>query len=125
LDEARHATFDTRQGWKNRQAVILAGENLFARRDALAAFIRGCVRSELHILWQFVLEPTEEEPLDLFDFLIETLRKLPGHWLDRLVSPPGERRLCARRLFVKLPRGKRIDPLWREEVENLLAQHFH
>ena len=125
LDDARHATFDARQGWKNRQAVILAGENLFARRDAIAHLIRDCVRTEPHILWQFVLEPAEEEPLDLFDFLIAAFAKLPGHWLDRLVSPPGERRLCARRLFVKLPRGKRFDPSWVDDVEELLAAHFH
>ena len=109
----------------SRQAVILAGEDLFAQREALADFVRGSVRAEPHILWQFVLEPTEEEPLDLFDFLIAAFAKLPGHWLDRLVSPPGERRLCARRLLVKLPRGKRFDPSWREDAESLLAQHFH
>ena len=109
----------------NRQALILSGADLFAQRHALAALIRDCVRNEPHILWQFVLEPKEEEPLDLFDFLTEAFLKLPGHWLDRLVSPPGQRRLCARRLFVKLPRGKRFDRSWTEEVEALLSSRFH
>jgi len=125
LGDSRQATFDARQGGKNRQAVLLSGENLFAQRDALADFIRRCALAEPHILWQFVLEPREEEPLDLFDALIEAFKKLPGHWLDRLVSPPGQRRLCARRLFVKLPRGMRFDPAWIEDVEDLLAAHFH
>lgn len=125
IDDARLATFDARHGWENRQAVIIAGGNLFVRREALAALIRRCVQAEPHILWQFVLEPKAEEPLDLFDALIAAIRKLPGHWLDRLVSPPGQRRLCARRLFVKLPRGHRFDPAWIDDVEDLLAQHFH
>ena len=125
VDDTRLTTFDTRQGWKNRQTVILAGDNLFVRREALTALVRRCVQAEPHILWQFVLEPEEEEPLDLFDFLIAAFAKLPGHWLDRLVSPPGERRLCARRLFVKLPRGKKFDPGWIEAVESLLSSRFH
>lgn len=105
--------------------MILAGAGLFAQRATLGDVIKRCVRAEPHILWQFVLEPREEEPLDLFDALIATLEKLPGHWLDRLVSPPGERRLCARRLFVKLPRGGRFDPAWMNDVEDLFAAHFH
>lgn len=109
----------------NRQAVILAGPDLFARRGMLADFIRRCVRAEPHILWQFVLEPSEEEPLDLFDALIAGFKKCPGHWLDRLVSPPGKRLLCARRLLVKLPRGKPFDSDWREDVETLLSRYFH
>lgn len=125
IDDARHPTPDARQGWKSRQAVIIAGENLFARRGPLADFIRRCALAEPHILWQFVLEPQEEEPLDLFDALIAAIRKLPSHWLDRLVSPPGQRRLCARRLFVKLPRSSRFDPTWVNDVEALLSSRFH
>ena len=109
----------------NRQALIFSGPDLFFQRKTIAALIRRCVLAEPHILWQFVLEPTEEEPLDLFDFLIAAFGKLPGHWLDRLVSPPGQKRLCARRLFVKLPRGNTFDPAWVGEVEDILASRFH
>ena len=109
----------------NRQALILSGSNLFARRSALAALIRRYVLAEPHILWQIILEPQEEEPFDLFDFLITTFLKLPGHWLDRLVSPPGQRRLCARRLFVKIPHGKKFNGAWISDAETLLAAHFH
>ena len=118
--DARPTTPDS-----NRQALLISGSDLFSQREALAALIRRCILAEPHVLWQFVLEPTEEEPLDLFDFLIAAFGKLPGHWLDRLVSPPGQKRLCARRLFVKLPRGKRFDPAWIDEVEDLLASGFH
>jgi radical SAM superfamily enzyme YgiQ (UPF0313 family) len=111
---------------RNRQTVIISGENLFARRGEIAALIRRCVRAEPHILWQFVLEPAAEEPLDLLDALVGVFRKLPGHWLDRLVSPPGGKpRFCARRLFVKVPRGGSFDPLWIKEAEALLAANFH
>ena len=109
----------------NRQALLVSGPDLFAQRQAIATLIRRCVLAEPHILWQFVLEPAEEEPLDLFDFLIATFDKLPGHWLDRLVSPPGQKHLCARRLFVKLPRGKSFDKAWNDEVEALLSSRFH
>jgi radical SAM superfamily enzyme YgiQ (UPF0313 family) len=109
----------------NRQALTLSGADLFSERETIAALIRRCVLAEPHILWQFVLEPAQEEPLDLFDFLTAAFTKLPGHWLDRLVSPPGQKRFCARRLFVKLPRGKPFDTVWIDEVEALLASRFH
>jgi hypothetical protein len=110
----------------SRQALVLSGGDLFARRGEMAALIRRCVRAEPHILWQFVLAPEAEEPLDLLDTLIGVFRKLPGHWLDRLVSPPGGRpRFCARRLFVKVPRGGAFDPLWIKEAEAILAANFH
>jgi len=109
----------------NRQALIFSGSDLFSQREALAAAIRKQVLAEPHILWQFVLEPAQEEPLDLFDYLISAFDKLPGHWLDRLISPPGQKRLCARRLLVKLPRGNSFDPAWIDEVEDLLSSRFH
>ena len=110
----------------NRQTVIISGPDLFAYRDSIVALIRRCVRAEPHILWQFAFAPETEEPLDLLDLLTDTLRRLPRHWLDRLVSPPhGPARLCARRLFVKLPRGAAFDPVWIAEAEDILAATFH
>jgi len=117
---------DSRTSHSNRQALILAGADLFSQRHAILALIRRQILAEPHTLWQFVLEPTEEEPLDLFDFLIAAFTKFPGHWLDRLVSATGQKKFCARRLFVKLPRGsKRFDRNWADEVDTLLSSRFH
>ncbi|MFZ4396065.1 MAG: B12-binding domain-containing radical SAM protein [Kiritimatiellia bacterium] len=109
----------------NRRTVIFHGDNLFAQRQAIGASIRASVRHEPDILWQFVLAPAYEEPLDLLDFLVAIIRRLPPHWLDRLVSPAGTRRFAARRLFIQLPRGRAFDRAWREEAEALLAGMFH
>jgi len=109
----------------HRRALIFRGENLFAQRQSLAACIREVTRCEPDILWQFVLAPTGEEPLDLLDFLIATIRRLPSHWLDRLVSPPGTRCFAARRLFVQLPKRTKFDVAWIAEADTLLAQYFH
>ena len=109
----------------NRGALIFRGDNLFAQRHAIASHIHDAALREPDILWQFVLAPTCEEPLDLLDFPIATIRRLPSHWLDRLVSPAGTQRLAARRLFVLLPRRHTFDPAWRDEAEALLAGIFH
>ncbi|NLE40919.1 MAG: hypothetical protein GX615_03690, partial [Lentisphaerae bacterium] len=76
--------------------MVFSGADLFKQREVIARTLRRCVRDEPHILWQFVLAPEGDEPLDLLDDLVAELRRLPGHWLDRLVSPPGRRRLAAR-----------------------------
>jgi uncharacterized Fe-S cluster-containing radical SAM superfamily protein len=112
-------------GTSNRRAMIFRGDNLFAQRQALAAAIRGAVRHEPDILWQFVLAPAREEPLDLLETLIATIHDLPSHWLDRLVSPAGTRRFAARRLFVRLPQKNKLDADWRDEAEELLRKTFH
>ena len=80
---------------------------------------------EPDMLWQFVLAPLQEEPLDLLEALIAAVRRLPPHWLDRLVSPAGTRRFASRRVFVWLPRGHAFDRSWCEEAEALLGDVFH
>ncbi len=109
----------------NRRTVLFAGDALYARHRAIEAWIRQTVRREPDVLWQFVLAPVREEPLDLLDSLVANMKRLPSHWLDRLVSPPGRPRLAARRLFVHLPRAPRFDPAWCVEAEALLAAAFH
>ncbi len=112
-------------GQASRRAIIFKGANLFEQRSALISCIKRMVLGEPDILWQFVLAPEFEEPLDLLEVLIATLRRLPSHWLDRLVSPPGRRRLAARRIFIQLPRRPAFDPRWRAAAETLLAGGFH
>ncbi len=87
--------------------------------------IEAAVAAEPHILWQFVLRIREELPLDLFERVIEAMQRLPGHWLDRLVSPPGEAQLAARRLFVQLPARHGMSPDWVAAVDDLFARAFH
>ena len=112
-------------GAANRRHLVFRHDHLFARRFEIAAVIRAAARREPDILWQFVLKPAAEEPLDLLEFLLATIRRLPPHWLDRLLSPAGTRRLAARRLFVQLPRKHTFDPEWIQEAEELLAAAFH
>ncbi len=109
----------------NRRALFFRGADLFAQRAAITTAIRAAVRREPDILWQFVLAPTAEEPLDLLDALIATIRHLPSHWLDRLVSPPSQHRYVARRLFVQIPTGSDFDPAWQDAAETVLTSVFH
>jgi radical SAM superfamily enzyme YgiQ (UPF0313 family) len=92
---------------------------------ALIERIKAAVNSEPHILWQFVLTVSEEFPLDVLDELVAVLRGLPGHWLDRLVSPLGQKKMVARRLFIKLAPQATIDDSWIDEAEYVLSEAFH
>jgi radical SAM superfamily enzyme YgiQ (UPF0313 family) len=110
---------------RNRQALWILADSLYDCRRELLRLVRAAIRREPDILWQFVLVPAWEEPLDLLDQLLATLRSAPSHWLDRLVSPAGTRRLAARRVFLRLPRGIRFDSGWQREAEALLAATCH
>jgi radical SAM superfamily enzyme YgiQ (UPF0313 family) len=112
-------------GTSNRRAAIFSGADLFAQREAITGWMSEAVRREPDILWQFVFAPQSEEPLDLLFAAIAAVRKMPGHWLDRMVSPAGEKRLAARRVLMQLPRGRSFDPSWRAAVDGLLASVFH
>lgn len=103
--------------------LVFKGRNLFARRKILAAQIQKAVAAEPHILWQFVLRPAAEEPLDLLDMLIAGLNKFPPLVSDRFLDmhSPGKR--ASRRLFIQLPR-RRVDRAWQAAAEDLLRQHF-
>jgi uncharacterized protein YdeI (YjbR/CyaY-like superfamily) len=94
----------------------LRGADLFAQRDEIAAFIDRAVRAEPDGLWQFVLEPRQEEPLDLLDALLAALRAAPAHLLDRYAAAALSGRLAARRLFIRLA-GRRFDPGWVKAAE--------
>jgi radical SAM superfamily enzyme YgiQ (UPF0313 family) len=87
--------------------------------------IKASVNSEPHILWQFVLTVSEEFPLDIVDEFVAVMRRLPSHWLDRLVSPLGQKKMVARRILIKLAPQATIDPSWKEEAEYLLSEAFH
>ena len=109
----------------NRQTLFLRGHDLFQQRAKLSAILRHAIKSEPDILWQFVLEPLQEEPLDLLDELLTVLRRQPSHWLDRLLAPPGQKILAARRLFVRPVHGTRVSPDWLTACDDLIAASSH
>jgi len=110
-------------GSENRRAMFFKGRNLFARRDEIRARIRSAVAAEPNILWQFVLEPETEEPLDLLDLLVAELNRFPPLVSDRFLDmhSPGKR--ASRRIFLHLPAG-RFDRAWQAAAEELLRTHF-
>lgn len=108
---------------QNCRAMIFKGRDLFARRNEILARIRQAVGAEPHILWQFVLQPEVEEPLDLLDMLIAELNRFPPLVSDRFLDmhSPGKR--ASRRLFIHLPR-RRFDRAWQTAAEELLRRSF-
>lgn len=111
-------------GTQNRRAVALTGADLFSARGRIAAIIRQAIRQDPDILWQFVLEPGGEEPLDLFDGLVAVVRRQPAHLLDRYAAAALRGRVASRRMLVRLPAHRRFDPAWVLAVEDLLAGAF-
>jgi len=108
-----------------REAWILEGKNLYNKRQMLADFIRQTVIRSPHTLWQFVLAPLEEEPLDLLDELLDTLGALPPHLNDRYPAMQLRNRLVSRRLMIKLPRRSSFTAGWIAEAEETLRQAFY
>jgi radical SAM superfamily enzyme YgiQ (UPF0313 family) len=111
-------------GTQNRRGVVLAGADLFACRGRIAALIRRAVRQDPDMLWQFVLEPAGEEPLDLFDTLIAVVRRQPPHLLDRYAAAALRGLVASRRILVRLPARRRLDPAWVTAVDDVLAGAF-
>jgi molybdenum cofactor biosynthesis enzyme MoaA len=109
----------------DRCAVIVEGNDLFGARSQICAAVRRAVEEEPHILWQFVLAPEYEEPLDLLDELAREIHALPDHVLDRFIQlhSPGLR--ASRRLFVWLRPGRRYARDWQRAAEDLLRGYFY
>lgn len=113
-----------RAGCSARQAVILEGNNLYARRSDLADWMRAQIQLDRHALWQFVLAPDDEEPLDLLDKLIPVIRKEPTHLLDRYAARLLTEKIASRRIFIRLAPGRRYSRSWILAAESLLRAHF-
>lgn len=123
---------DSRDGFRTsetpraaRTAMIFRGDDLWARRGELLRAVRRARRDGPHALWQFVLRPAGEEPLDLLDLLIDELRKWPRLWLDRLGAAAARDQLASRRVFVLLRRGGTYSRAWVNEAEALLGRRFY
>jgi hypothetical protein len=108
----------------NRRAVMFRGSDLSARLKEISRTIEEAIAGEPDTLWQFVLCPEREEPLELLETLIATIKKQPPHLLDRYASAELFGQIASRRLFVRLEKGRKYDAVWCEQVEELLGNHF-
>lgn len=112
-------------GRQNRRAVLLRGRDLYGRRQAIRGAVRAAVQSDPDMLWQFVLAPETEEPLNLIDDVAGELRRQPRHLLDRYANAVLTGRRSARRVFVQLDPRRRFDPAWVAAADELLASLFY
>jgi hypothetical protein len=86
--------------------------------------IERAISDEPDVLWQFVLCPEREEPIQLLEAMIKAIKKQPLHLLDRYASAELFGQIASRRLFVRLKKGRKYDAVWRGQVEELLGRHF-
>lgn len=112
-------------GRETRRAIIFHGSDLFACRECIGNFIHDAVCREPHILWQFVLAPEQEEPLDLLDSLIAGLRQCPQHLNDRWISLDTGGRMAARRIMLRLLPRRRYNQGWVGAADALLRSAFY
>jgi radical SAM superfamily enzyme YgiQ (UPF0313 family) len=114
---------DTRTEEKNRNTLYF--DFSYETFHEICETIHEAVAREPHILWQFVVTLDEEIPLDFIESLITMIRRLPSHWLDRLISPLNHKKVVSRRLFIKINPLVTMDPSWLAEAEDLLENAFH
>ncbi|MBW1721487.1 MAG: radical SAM protein [Deltaproteobacteria bacterium] len=112
-------------GCTSRRALLFQGTNLYSMREWIRKVISRAIQSEPHMLWQFILRPETEEPLDLIEEMIAEIRKYPVLWLDRFACVKGWDRIASRRIFILLKRGGRYSPAWKDAAETLLEDNFY
>ena len=125
MDLTKGQFSDKIPGVTSRRALVFKGASLYAHREQLTALVRKAISSEPNMLWQFVLQPEREEPLDLLDDLIAEIRKGPLLWMDRFASVAGWDRIASRRVFVLLNRHGAYSWSWLAAAEALLEDHFY
>lgn len=111
-------------GSSSRRAVLFRGDPLLASGSVIRRIMREAVSAEPHMLWQFVLNPGEEFPLDLLEHMIDEIRSFPLHWIDRFASVAAWNRIASRRIFVLLRGDCRYPKRWVRAAESLLEDHF-
>ena len=109
---------------QNRRAYFFKGKDLFGQAAELGLFIRELIRRDPDSLFQFVLCPQQEEPLDLLDSLIAIIRSEPGQLLDRYASVALDQKIASRRLMIKLSATGRISRQWNNAAETILSRVF-
>jgi hypothetical protein len=103
---------------------VFRGAYLFEHEAFLLSLIRGAIRSSPHTLWQFVLEPQTEEPLDLLESLAAAIRSEPPMIVDRYASVSLRGLIASRRIFIRLRPGRAYDPGWIAAARDCLESSF-
>ena len=111
-------------GTQTRRAFLFKGPDLFTQRAPLAKFIQQAMRTLPDNLFQFVLVPQTEEPLDLLDNLIAIIHHAPPHLIDRYASVSLANKIASRRLMIQLPKGRAISKTWTNAAEAILTAAF-
>jgi hypothetical protein len=109
-------------GQSNRRTLLICGADLFSHRAGIANLIDRAITAEPDGLWQFVLVPELEEPLDLIDELAAGIRRHPPHLLDRFASAAAFNLTVSRRLYVRT--NPSISNDWKSAAEELLRESF-
>jgi uncharacterized Fe-S cluster-containing radical SAM superfamily protein len=111
-------------GKQNRRAITFAGADLFIHRDEIARAIGRAIADDPDMLWQFILEPEFEEPLDLIHVIAGAIRQAPRHLLDRFASAAAFDRTVSRRLFIRIRHPEAFSSDWRSAANELLHHYF-
>jgi hypothetical protein len=125
LDLSKDQRSDTVPGITSRRALVFKAPSLYARRKTITGIVRKAITSEPNMLWQFVLQPEREEPLDLLDAVIAEIRRWPYLWMDRFASVRGWDRIASKRVCVLLKPQGRYSSSWLAAAEALLEDHFY
>lgn len=108
----------------SRRAMMFRGRNLDSHREKICRRIEQSIADEPDALWQFVLCPEQEEPVELLEAMIAIIQKQPPHLLDRYASAALFGQIASRRIFVRLKKGQTYDPVWQEQVREPLEWYF-
>ena len=120
-----HETQKEIPGKHNRRALLIKDNDFFRSMPRLLDVIKTAVINEPDILWQFVLCPVYEEPLDIFDAMIAVLEQMPHHFIDRLRARANKQNQSARRFMVLLSPHRRYNQSWINAVNSLLSARFY
>jgi hypothetical protein len=115
-------------GNSTHRAVILKGSSLFEKRKIIEEIIARSIEAEPHIFWQFILFLRSEEPLDLFDALIQTIKevsKIFPHINERWIEFDTDGKICSRKLLLLLQRDVFYRKEWLSATKELLASCFY
>jgi radical SAM superfamily enzyme YgiQ (UPF0313 family) len=112
-------------GRTSKRALVFQKKDLYLNRSVILNVVSQAITIEPNMLWQFVIRPEEEEPLDLLKDMIKEIRKFPTHWLDHFAHASCWERLAGRRVFVHLKRNCSYSHEWIQACETLLEDHFY